>query len=68
MRSKSPVFKLALLMVLILLVMSIASGTPALADGGGDQPFPPTKSPSPGGDDGESPFVTTLLTILQFIL
>jgi hypothetical protein len=64
---KSPVFKLALLLVAILLVTSIAFGTPVLADGGAGQPYPPTQSPPQGAASGDF-LVVTLLTILQLIL
>ena len=66
--SKSPVFKLALLLVAILLVTSIAFGTPVLADGAIGLPYPPDQSPPVGGDAGGSFLVVTVLTILQFVL
>ena len=66
--SKSPVLKVALLLVVILLVISIAFGTPVLADGGLGQPFPPDQSPPTEGDASGNLLVITVLTILQFVL
>ena len=66
--SKSPLFKVALLLVVVLLVISIAFGTPVLADGAGGLPFPPDQSPSPDGDASGNLLVVTVLTILQFVL
>jgi hypothetical protein len=65
--SKSPMFKVMLLLVFLLLVISIALGTPVLADGGGAQPYPPTQSPPQGASGGDS-LMFTLLTILQVVL
>jgi hypothetical protein len=68
MSSKSPLFKVALLLVLVMLMMSITSGTAVLADGGGAQPFPPNQSPPSDGDASGNLLIVTLLTILQFVL
>ncbi len=66
--SRSPVLRLALFLVAILMVISIALGTPVFADGGGGQPFPPDQSPSEGAEGGLGLLTITLLTILQFVL
>ena len=68
MLTKALIIKIAVLLVLTLLFLSIAFGALTLADGGGGQPLPPDKSPSPGGSvDGYS-LVISLLTTLQFVL
>jgi hypothetical protein len=68
MHSKYPVFKVALLIVVMLLVMSFAFGTPILADGGGGQPFPPDEIPPSDGDGNGCSLLVTVLSILQFVL
>jgi hypothetical protein len=65
--SKSSLIKAVLLLVLVFLVTSIVLGVPVLADGGGDQPYPPTENPSQG-ETGGSFLVVTLLTILELVL
>jgi hypothetical protein len=66
--SKFALCQVGLLLVLVVLVMSILFGVPVLADGGGDQPFPPDRSPLPEGDTGGMSLLFTLFTILQFAL
>jgi hypothetical protein len=65
--TKGLIIKVVVLLVLTLLFLSVAFGALVLADeGGGIQPTPPTKSPSPSG--GNYSLVISLLTILQSIL
>jgi hypothetical protein len=66
--SKLPISKVTLLLVLVLLVISIGFGATVLADGGGDEPYPPDQSLPAGVSDGGSSFLVTLLTVLQFVL
>jgi hypothetical protein len=66
--SKSTLFKVVILLVLIVLSISIAFGTLVFADGGGGQPFPPDKSSSPNGDVGGNLLAIALLTTLQYIV
>jgi hypothetical protein len=65
--SKFPLFKIALLLMLVLVVGSITFGTLAFADGGIDLPFPPTENLPQGSSTGDF-LVVTLLTFLQLIL
>lgn len=66
--SKSVLSKVGLLLMLVLLLMNIIFGIPVMADGGGDQPFPPDRSPLPEGDTGGMSLLFTLFTILQLAL
>ncbi len=66
--TKSTLFKVAILLVLIILSLSIAFGTSVLADGGGSQPLPPDKSPGSNGDIDDNLLVIALLTTIQFIV
>jgi hypothetical protein len=66
--SKSVLSKVGLLLMLVLLLMNIIFGIPVLADGGGDQPFPPDRSPLPEGDTGGMSLLVTFITILQLAL
>jgi hypothetical protein len=68
MLSRSPVFKVALFIVIMLLVISFAFGTPILADGGGGQPFPPDEIPPADGNSNGSSLLVAVLSILQFVL
>ncbi len=66
--SKSIIFKLLICLVLIVLGISFAFGTIVLADGGGNPPLPPDKSPTPGGDVNGNLLTVALLTLIQIII
>jgi hypothetical protein len=69
MLTKSLIIKIAVLLMLTLLFLSIAFGAVVLADGEGTgQPLPPDKSPSTGGSVDGYTLVISLLTTLQFVL
>jgi len=71
MLTKALVIRIAVLLMLTLLFLSIAFGALVLADGGGGQPVPPVppdKSPSTGGSVDDYSLVVSLLTVLQFLL
>ena len=70
MLTKALMVKIAVLLMLTLLFLSVAFGALVLADGGGGtgDPLPPDKSPSPGGDIGGYSLVISLLTTLLFVL
>lgn len=68
MLSNSLVFKVATLLVIMLLVASFAFGAPVLADGGAGQPYPPDQSPPADGNSSGSFLFEALSTILQFVL
>lgn len=68
MLTKALIIKIAVLLMLTVLFLSIAFGAVVLADGGGGQPLPPDKSPSTGGGVHYYSLVISLLTTLQFVL
>lgn len=64
--SSYTLFRLALILVLTILVLGIVPGTLVFADGTGENPLPPLKAPSYGGDIGYDLLINAILTTLEF--